>query len=74
MPADLAAAHAMILTERAAKLAAEAKLAEAGNAQAKQASTDALIAQHEIEKLRRTLMKRARNRKPLGRSIQLLHQ
>src|SRR5438445_10608032 len=57
LPPDLAAAHAMILAERAARLAAEAKLAEAANAQAKQSSTEALIAylKLEIEKLRRTL-------------------
>lgn len=34
LPSDLAAAHAMILAERAARLAAEARLAEAANAQA----------------------------------------
>lgn len=47
----------MILAERAARLAAEAKLAEAANAQAKQSSTEALIAhlKLEIEKLRRTI-------------------
>jgi transposase len=57
LPPDLAAAHAMILAERAARLSAEAKLAEAANAQAKQSSTEALIAhlKLEIEKLRRTL-------------------
>jgi transposase len=57
LPPDLAAAHAMILAERAARLAAEAKLAEAANAQAKQSSTEALIAhlKLEIEKLRRAL-------------------
>lgn len=57
LPSDLAAAHAMILAERAARLATEAKLAEAANAQAKQSSTEALIAhlKLEIEKLRRTL-------------------
>jgi hypothetical protein len=57
LPPDLAAAHAMILAERAARLAAEAKLAEAANAQAKQSSTEALIAHLKlaIEKLRRTL-------------------
>src|SRR5205809_7309603 len=50
LPPDLAAA-------RAARLAAEARLAEAANAQAKQSSTEALIAhlKLEIEKLRRTL-------------------
>lgn len=57
LPPDLAAAHAMILAERAARLAAEARLAEAANAQAKQSSTEALIAhlKLEIEKLRRTI-------------------
>jgi transposase len=50
LPADLAAAHAMILTERTARLEAEARLA---NAQAEAA----LIAYYklEIEKLRRQL-------------------
>src|ERR1700751_4489055 len=57
LPPDLAAAHAMILAERAARLAAEARLAETANAQAKQPTTEALIAhlKLEIEKLRRTL-------------------
>src|ERR1700739_3812584 len=57
LPPDLAAAHAMILAERRARLAAEARLAEAGNAQAKQSRTEALIAhlKLEIEKLRRTI-------------------
>jgi transposase len=57
LPPDLATAHAMILAERAARLAAEAKLAEAAHTQAKQSSTEALIAylKLEIEKLRRTL-------------------
>jgi transposase len=57
LPPDLAAAHAMILAERTARLAAEARLAEAANAQAKQSSTEALIAhlKLEIEKLRRTI-------------------
>ncbi len=57
LPPDLVAAHAMILAERAARLAAEARLAEAANAQAKQSSTEALIAhlKLEIEKLRRTI-------------------
>ncbi|WIW50651.1 IS66 family transposase (plasmid) [Bradyrhizobium sp. 62B] len=47
----------MILAERSARLAAEARLAEAANAQAKQSSTEALIAhlKLEIEKLRRTI-------------------
>jgi transposase len=57
LPPDLAAAHAMILAERAARLAAEAKLAEVAHAEAKRSSTEALIAylKLEIEKLRRTL-------------------
>jgi transposase len=57
LPSDLAAAHAMILAERAARLAAETKLAEAANAQAELSNTEALIAhlKLEIEKLRRTL-------------------
>ncbi|SPP98256.1 conserved protein of unknown function [Bradyrhizobium vignae] len=51
--ADLAGAHAMILAERAARLAAKARLAEA----AKQSSTEALIAhlKLQIEKPRRTI-------------------
>ena len=49
LPPDLAAAHAMILAERAARLAAEARLAEAANAQAKQSSTEALIAHLKLE-------------------------
>jgi transposase len=54
LPSDLAAAHAMILTERAARMEAEAI---AARARAAAASTDALIAhlKLEIEKLRRTL-------------------
>jgi transposase len=44
LPPDLAAAHAMILAERAARLAVEARLVEAANVQAKQSSTEALIA------------------------------
>ncbi len=57
LPPDLAAAHAMILAERTARLAAEARLAEAAKVQAKQSSTEALIAhlKLEIEKLRRTI-------------------
>lgn len=57
LPPDLAAAHAMILAERTARLAAEVRLAEAANAQANQSSTEALIAhlKLEIEKLRRTI-------------------
>jgi len=54
LPTDLAAAHAMIVAERQARLAAEA---EAANAQADLSSSAALIAhlKLEIEKLRRTL-------------------
>jgi transposase len=61
LPSDLAAAHAMILAERAARLEIEAKLAdaraEAANAQADLSSTEALIShlKLEIEKLRRQL-------------------
>jgi transposase len=61
LPADLASAHARIIAERAARLAAETKLAgacaEAANAQADLTSTEALIAQLKlaIEKLRREL-------------------
>jgi transposase len=54
LPSHLAAAHAMILAERQARLAAEA---EAASAQADLSSSEALIAhlKLEIEKLRRTL-------------------
>lgn len=54
LPSDLAAAHAMILAERAARLDAEAV---AARARAATSSTDALIAhlKLEIEKLRRVL-------------------
>jgi transposase len=58
---DLAAAHAQILAERAARVEAEARLvearAEAANAQADLSSTEALIShlKLEIEKLRRQL-------------------
>jgi transposase len=61
LPSDLAAAHATILAERAARIEAEAKLvdarAEAANAQADLSSTEALITYYkvEIEKLRRQL-------------------
>ncbi len=61
LPSDLVAAHAMILAERAARIAAEGKLvdvrAEAANAQADLSSTEALITYYrlEIEKLRRQL-------------------
>ena len=68
LPTDLAAAHAMILVERAARLQAEvlaasaqadaaSAKAEAANAQADLSSTEALIShlKLEIEKLRRQL-------------------
>jgi transposase len=61
LPSDLAAAHAMILVERAARVAAETRLiearAEAANAQADLSSTEAFIShlKLEIEKLRRQL-------------------
>jgi transposase len=60
LPSDLAAAHAQILAERAARVEAEARLvearAEAANAQADLSSTEALIShlKLEIEKLRGT--------------------
>ncbi len=54
LPTDLAAAHAMILAEREARIKAQA---EAARAQAVNSSTEALIAhlRLEIEKLRREL-------------------
>lgn len=61
LPSDLAAAHAMIIAERAARLEAESNAAiakaEAANAQADLSSSEALIAHLElaIEKLRREL-------------------
>ena len=61
LPADLAAAHALILAERTARVEAEARLAdaraEAANAQADLSSTEAFIShlKLEIEKLRRQL-------------------
>ena len=61
LPSDLAAAHAMILAERAARLAERAARVEAeavaARAQAVNTSTEALIAhlKLEIEKLRREL-------------------
>jgi transposase len=61
LPTDLAAAHAMILAERNARVMAEAKAAvaeaEAANAQADLSSSEALIAHLKlaIEKLRREL-------------------
>src|SRR6202162_4804124 len=61
LPSDLAAAHAMILAERHARLTAEANAAvakaEAANAQADLTSSEALIAHLKlaIEKLRREL-------------------
>ena len=61
LPTDLAAAHAMILAERQARLTAEANAAvakaEAASAQADLSSSEALIAHLKlaIEKLRREL-------------------
>jgi transposase len=61
LPTNLAAAHVMILAERAARVDAEGRLAdarsEAANAQAELSSTEAFIShlKLEIEKLRRTL-------------------
>ena len=61
LPSDLAAAHAMILAERAARIEAEALAntakAQAANAQADLSGTEAQIAylKLEIEKLRREL-------------------
>ncbi len=54
LPCDLAAAHAMIIAERAARLEAEAV---AARAQALNTNTEALITTYklEIEKLRRQL-------------------
>ena len=61
LPSDLAAAHALILAERAARRQSEARAARAEadltHAQATASSAEALIARLklEIEKLRRTL-------------------
>ena len=61
LPSDLAAAHALILAERTARLDAEAVAAraraEAANAKADLSNTEALISYYklEIEKLRRQL-------------------
>jgi transposase len=61
LPSDLAAAHALILAERAARVASQARAARAEadltHAHATASSADALIARLrlEIEKLRRTL-------------------
>jgi transposase len=62
LPSDLAAAHAMILKERAARVEAEAV---AARAQAVNANTEALIAhlKLEIEKLRRELYGSSSERK-----------
>ena len=62
LPSDLAAAHAMILAERAARLEAEAI---AARAQAVNSNTEALIAhlKLEIEKLRRELYGSSSERK-----------
>jgi transposase len=61
LPTDLAAAHALIRAERAARLAAEA---EAARAQAVNSATEALIAhlKLEIEKLGRELYGRRSER------------
>jgi transposase len=75
LPADLAAAHALILAERAARLQAEALAAnaqaEAANARADLSSSEALIShlKLEIEKLRRQLYGRRSERK-----VRLLEQ
>ena len=69
LPSDLAAAHAMIITERTARLEAEAVAAsakaEAAGAQADRSSHEALIAhlKLEIEKLRRELYGSSSERK-----------
>jgi transposase len=69
LPSNLAAAHAMILTERAGRLEAEAVAAsakaEAAGAQADRSSHEALIAhlKLEIEKLRRELYGKSSERK-----------
>jgi transposase len=62
LPSDLAAAHAMILAERAARLEAEAI---AARAQAANSTTEAMIAhlKLEIEKLRRELYGSSSERK-----------
>jgi transposase len=62
LPSDLAAAHAVILAERAARLEAEAI---AARAQAVNSNTEALIAhlKLEIEKLRRKLYGSSSERK-----------
>jgi hypothetical protein len=59
LPTDLAAAHAMILAERTARIVAEA---EAASAQADLSSSEALIVhlKLEIEKLRRHALRTAR--------------
>ena len=53
LPSDLAAAHALILAERAARVEAEARLvearAEAANVQADLSSTEALISHLKLE-------------------------
>jgi len=69
LPTDLAAAHALLLSERAARIEAEAVLtearAEAAHAQAVLSSSEALIAhlKLEIEKLRRELYGQRSERK-----------
>lgn len=68
LPTDLAAAHALILAERAARIEAEAR---AARAEAINTSTDAYIAhlKLQIEKLRRVLHGTRSERK-----LRLLHQ
>ena len=74
LPADLASAHAMIVAERAARIAAQAELtdarAEAANAQADLTSSEAFIAHLKlaIEKLRRELYAICSERKRRGSS------
>jgi transposase len=62
LPSDLAAAHAMILAERAARVTAQA---DAANARAVLSSSEALIAhlRLEIEKLRRSIFGSSSERK-----------
>jgi hypothetical protein len=74
LPSDLAAAHAMIVAERAARMETEKKLNEAravaANAQAEASSIEALIAhlKLQIEKLRRELYGRSERKARCARS------
>lgn len=81
LPSDLAAAHAMIMAERAARVKAEARAtavcserdearAEAANAQADLSSQEALIAHLKlaIEKLRRAIYGSRSERQATGRA------